>query len=335
MANMVSAEELAVDCELQCCHCNESVNYGEDYIGHLMISHKIFKNFHLELERLKKAKTEKTQGNKRKADLVDLDDDGVEDNVVENTLLLDEKVRENIEQVVNETMNDLLGPIKKLLDVESVPENDENTSAEDLSTDGFENILEILNQLKATVNEMEFPEELLQSLANISLANPDRVEETLQENIEDPKTAASGSGNFQRPSAPKQQKKRSATPVDGSKTRESSSRQSQMPSPRPLQPVRSDNSSRSGRSGKSGYSSNTSRSGSSSNTSSTSETGVRKTMYGCPLNDCNFSTDKDGMTNKVALNHLQLEHGVTDEMIKTRKDPTTYKFRKVKREVMA
>ena len=78
-----------------------------------MISHNIYRNFHLELERLKKTKTEKTQGSKRKADLVDLDDDGVEDNVAENTLLLDEKVRENIEQVVNETMNELLGPIKK------------------------------------------------------------------------------------------------------------------------------------------------------------------------------------------------------------------------------
>ena len=51
---MVSAEELAVDCELQCCHCNESVNYGDDYICHLMYSHNIDRNFHLELERLKK-----------------------------------------------------------------------------------------------------------------------------------------------------------------------------------------------------------------------------------------------------------------------------------------
>ena len=329
---MVSAEELAVDCELQCYHCNESVNYGDDYVSHLMISHNIYKNFNDHLEKLKKTKTEKTQGSKRKADLVDLDDDGVEDNVVENPLLIDEKVRENIEQVVNDTMNELLGPIKKLLDGENVPENDKNASMKDLSADGFENILEILNQLKATVNEMEFPEELLQSLANISLANPDRVEETLQENVEDPKTAASGSGNFQRPSAPKQQRKRSTTPVNGSKIRESPSpQQCRKPSPSPLQPVRSDNSSRSGRSGRSGYSSNTSRSGSSSNTSSTSETGVRKSMslYRCSQNGCNFSTDKEGVKN--SWQHLSRHHGITAEMVK--KDTKAYTFRKVKKEI--
>ena len=242
------------------------------------------------------------------------------------------KSRENIEQVVNDTMNELLGPIKKLLDGENVPENDKNTNIEDISADGFENILEILNQLKATVNEMEFPEELLQSLANISLANPDRVEETLQENIEDTKTAALGSGNFQRPSAPKQQRKRSTTPVNGSKIRESPSpQQCRKPSPSPLQPVRSDNSSRSGRSGRSGYSSNTSRSGSSSNTSSTSETGVRKSMslYRCSQNGCNFSTDKEGVKN--SWQHLSRHHGITAEMVK--KDTKAYTFRKVKKEI--
>jgi len=308
---MVSAEELAVDCELQCYHCNESVNYGDDYVCHLMESHNIYKNFHLELEQLKKTKIEKTQGIKRKADLVDLDDDGVEDNVVENTLIIDEKVRENIEQVVNDTMNELLGPIKKLLDGENVPEHDKNTNIGDLSADGFENILEILNQLKATVNEMEFPEELLQSLANISLANPDKVEETLQENVEDPKTAASGSGNFQRPSAPKQQRKRSTTPVNGSKISESPSpQQCRKPSPSPLQPVRS---------------------GSSSNTSSTSETGVRKSMslYRCSQNGCNFSTDKEGVKN--SWQHLSRHHGITAEMVK--KDTKAYTFRKVKKEI--
>eukprot|EP00092_Neocalanus_flemingeri_P021901 GFUD01023758.1.p1 GENE.GFUD01023758.1~~GFUD01023758.1.p1 ORF type:complete len:136 (+),score=50.83 GFUD01023758.1:64-471(+) len=37
-------ESLSLDCGLKCDMCNESVNYGDDYIAHLQFAHQIVKN---------------------------------------------------------------------------------------------------------------------------------------------------------------------------------------------------------------------------------------------------------------------------------------------------
>merc|ERR1719187_809202 len=78
-------ESLAMDCDLKCELCQESVNYGDDYIGHLQFAHSVVQNFSVFLDN---ARNSLKAGEKRKAsDLVTLkeesndvtDDDELED----------------------------------------------------------------------------------------------------------------------------------------------------------------------------------------------------------------------------------------------------------------
>ena len=63
----LQAEDLVFDSDITCDMCQESVNYGEDYIAHLSIVHKINKNFNFFLNKAREAEAIKG-GQKRKAD---------------------------------------------------------------------------------------------------------------------------------------------------------------------------------------------------------------------------------------------------------------------------
>eukprot|EP00092_Neocalanus_flemingeri_P061963 GFUD01074669.1.p1 GENE.GFUD01074669.1~~GFUD01074669.1.p1 ORF type:complete len:146 (+),score=54.75 GFUD01074669.1:62-499(+) len=53
-------ESLSMDCGLKCDMCNESVNYGDDYIAHLQFAHQIVKNIPFFMDKaLKTIKGEK------------------------------------------------------------------------------------------------------------------------------------------------------------------------------------------------------------------------------------------------------------------------------------
>ena len=69
---------------------------------------------------------------------------------------------------------------------------------------------------------------------------------------------------------------------------------------------------------------------SASSASSTSST--RVVVFLCPLPDCSFTTDKEGMRKRSAAIHISKTHGVTNKMMKN-SHSGTYTFKKVKREI--
>ena len=335
------AEDLAFDSGLQCEMCSETVNYGDDYVTHLKIVHNIHKNFSFFLN---KAKESIKGGNKRKADVITLSDEeekeedkNSNDADETNIPVIDEAVKNRIEQVVEKTMREMLTPIRNLLEGK-VPLETDNLSAEDLDEDpkaSDEKMWEAFNKLKMSINNLEFPEDMLKSLIK-----ENEQEETLTELVttEHPPAAKKKDDKFKLPSTTqkhplpqrkglKTQEKRSQQPEpssakDGgtsSKTPARSGLKARTPAAggaRPLLPARSDNSS----------------SASVSGTSSGSSTAKSKaTRYCCPLKDCNFTTDKEGLVGGAAANHISRVHKVTAEVMKDA-PKGQYKFKKVKQE---
>ena len=82
---MVSAESSAnmLTCEM----CAESISYGDDYVAHLQIVHNIVKNYNFFLQ---KANEQLKGGQKRKADVITLEEDDDEE-MEEETLSKDQE----------------------------------------------------------------------------------------------------------------------------------------------------------------------------------------------------------------------------------------------------
>ena len=96
-------ESLAMNCEMKCDMCKESVNYGDDYRTHLQFAHSVTNNFPFFMNKaLEKLKLE----TRKAVDIVTLEEevsDVNEQSVINNKKLpgadvLDEKTKEQIEK---------------------------------------------------------------------------------------------------------------------------------------------------------------------------------------------------------------------------------------------
>lgn len=340
--------------------CNEAVNYGDDYVAHLRIVHNINKNFNFFLN---KAREAIKGGIKRKADVITLSDEEEEessnDQEESDVPQIDEDVKRRIVNVVEKTMSEMLDPIKKLLEGK-VPLDTDNLSTEDFDEDpaaADEKIWDAFNKLKMSINDLEFPEDMLQSIAMGNNSQREEQKETVQETLpkKDPPAATKKDDKFKLPAAttPKhsqplrkgakksqtQENKRqspiaSAINKDGGKTSDShASNQAQVrpgtarPSPRRTNtpvtsargasPAKSDKSVRSGTSSEAG--------------SASPSTKTQKTLYCCPIKDCTFLIDKAGLTGGKAAIHLTKVHKVTKTDMQNA-PKGFHKFKKVKAE---
>ena len=354
----LQAEDLAFDSGLQCDMCSESVNYGEDYIAHLKIVHSINKNFNFFLN---KAKETIKGGQKRKADVITLSDEEEEENSDipdgSNVPQIDEAVKKRIQTVVEKTFQDMLDPIKNLLEGK-VPLETENLSTEDFDEDpaaADEKIWEAFNKLKMSINNLEFPEEMLQSLSN---PQRDEPEETLQETVptrnrppakKDDKFKHPTATNTPKPAQPqKKGARKSQTPDNktqptvaagasakdsgkNSKPPASSQKTQARPGTARSIPRKANAPASTAKVASPAKSDKSARSGTSSEASSPK---TRATRYCCPLKDCTFSIDKAGLLGGEAASHISKIHKVTAEAMKTA-PKGYYKFKKVKAEAGA
>ena len=356
----LQAEDLAFDSGLQCDMCSESVNYGEDYIAHLKIVHSINKNFNFFLN---KAKETIKGGQKRKADVITLSDEEEEEisNGPDgsNTPQIDEDVKKRIETVVEKTFQDMLDPIKKLLEGKVTLET-ENLSIEDFDEDpgaADEKIWEAFNKLKMSINNLEFPEEVLQSLNNPQRDEPED-EETLQETVQTKnRQSAKKDEKFKHPSSNTQKSawpqrkgskmspnlpdnKSKPTTVTGGSAKDSGKNSKPPASSQKTQarpgtarsiPRKANAPASTAKVASPAKSDMSARSGTSSEASSPK---TRATRYCCPLKDCTFSIDKAGLLGGEAASHISKIHKVTAEAMKTA-PKGYYKFKKVKAEAGA
>ena len=165
---MTSAESLAMDCQLNCDMCDALVNYGDDYVTHLQIVHGITKNYNFFLNKA----LQNIKGTaKRKAECITLEEDDEDNDEDEpaptNINQLNPKVKERLQEAVTKTMEELLEPIRNLLDGK-VP-LDSEALPDDINEDPFasdEKIWESFNKLKNTINNLEFPKEVIDSIIN-------------------------------------------------------------------------------------------------------------------------------------------------------------------------
>ena len=326
----ISAESLAFDCELECDMCGQSVNLGDDYLAHLKIVHGIKKNFAFFEQRAQN----KIKAGKRKADLITLDEDDGDDVVndidgsiedVEDTgghdealepkseddTQLDDDVKQKMKMAAQNIMEELLSPIRNLLDGK-VPLDDVTISAAAVDEDpaaAEQRIWDSFEKLKMTINKMEVPKEVMQSFMNSGKES----DQSLQENVET-------ENNFKHPSSPPQPPKRKVSRPTVPEQSEAEA----VTGPSPSKSVRSDKSG--------GGVSVSGVSGSSSRSSSSSSGSRRVTMFCCPLDNCDFTVDRAGMeTLGLGAKHLKMKHKVTSESMKE-KPKGFYKFKKVKKE---
>ena len=289
----ISAESLAFDCELECDMCGQSVNLGDDYLAHLKIVHGIKKNF---------AFFEQRAQNKIKA---------VKRKEPGDDTQLDDEVKQKMKTAAKNIMEELLSPIRKLLDGK-VPLDDVTISAAALEEDpaaAEQRIWDSFEKLRMTINNMEVPKEVMQSFINPRKES----DQTLQENVE-------AENNFKHPSSPPQPPKRKVSRL--TVPEQSEAEAEAVTGPSPSKSVRSDNSG----GGVSGVSGSSSR-------SSTSSGSGRVTMFCCPLDNCDFIVDRAGMeTLGLGAKHLKIKHKVTSESMKE-KPKGFYKFKKVKKEI--
>jgi len=337
-------ESLAMDCEMKCDMCKESVNYGDDYRAHLQFAHSVTNNFPFFMRKA----LEKIKGEKRKeADVVTLEEessgirnsnskesssDGEE--TVDETFPLDPLTKEKIEKTVENCMDDLFKPIRSLLegkeplDLDPVDDMNEDYGDDPYAVD--EKIWQSFENLKEIVNKIEFPAELLASLVS-SKSDVDKTvddeDDTLQErvalvpNISDKEPAAK---RFKKPPTKKTSEVSASKEIPSSvaatptpaqvvphapKVQQSS--KSVTPSQPKLAPVRSDQS----------------------DISNNSDVGKNQgqTFFICPLESCTFYTSKQGMKGGKAASHLKESHGITGEDMKAA-GPGAFKFKKVKGE---
>jgi len=317
-------ESLSMDCGLKCDMCKESVNYGDDYIAHLQFAHSVTQNIPFFMNKA----LAKIKGEKRKiADVVTIEEEFSEVNEeirsneegVADTLVLDANTKENIERTVERTMDDLFKGIRSLLDgkepLKSMEDDtrvmdneDDDPSAED------EKIWQSFENLKEIVNNIEFPIELLKQLAASSSSNNEIAEESF-----DPTTTTEDT--LEELVAPPPKEPEEDTTPAKKKSLTVKAAPLLVPAPRPapvskrshqnmnsatkLVPVKSDQSDASSNAG--------------------------QTYFLCPLQDCTFSTNKQGMLDGAAAKHLNLTHKITGANMKAAA-PGAYKFKKVKGE---
>jgi len=167
-------ESLAMNCEMKCDMCKESVNYGDDYRTHLQFAHSVTNNFPFFMNKaLEKLKLE----TRKAVDIVTLEEevsDVNEQSVINNKKVpgadvLDEKTKEQIEKTIEKTMDELFAPIRSLLEgkepLEPLDDDEINGSLGDDPNAYDEKIWQCFENLKDKVNNMEFPIEFLQELA--------------------------------------------------------------------------------------------------------------------------------------------------------------------------
>jgi len=333
-------ESLAMNCEMKCDMCKESVNYGDDYQTHLQFAHNVTNNFHFFMQKA----LEKIKGETRKAaDIVTLDEEVSSANekpVSRNLKVLDNKTKETIEKVVEKTMDELFAPIKCLLEGKEPLELFDDDVGENTIGDDYdhcaadEKIWQSFEKLKEIVNTMEFPIDLLHQLSSPDSrpkASVNLQEATLDE-LDSPLPIVnkeSAVKKFKKPQTKRRAEsplsKESSTSVADREPRSSSITPVKKPSPAlqspkhqvhnlnlqgKLAPVRSDRS----------------------DTSSTSEAGKFQTYFICPLETCGFYTSKQGMKEGKAASHLKEAHKILTGEDMRRACPGGIKFKKVKGE---
>jgi len=340
-------ESLAMNCEMKCDMCKESVNYGDDYRTHLQFAHSVTNNFPFFMNKaLEKLKLE----TRKAVDIVTLEEevsDVNEQSVISNKKVsgadvLDEKTKKQIEKTIEKTMDELFAPIRSLLEGKEPLEPLDGEINGDLGDDPYaydENVWQCFENLKDKVNNMEFPIEFLQELASAKASdelpvNPSK--DTMDELVAPAPTVTKEKPEkqFRKPQVKrraesplvKDKKSLKATPVNQSsfetpvsKSDITHTQSTKSPAggaknipPEKLAPVRSDQSDR----------------------STNSEAGKVKTFFICPLETCSFYTSKQGMVGGKAANHLKEAHKISGEDMKAA-EPGVFKFKKVKGEPTA
>jgi len=330
-------ESLAMNCEMKCDMCKESVNYGDDYRTHLQFAHSVTNNFPFFMNKaLEKLKLE----TRKAADIVTLEEEVPDVNEQSDTNnkrvsevdVLDKKTKEQIEKTIEKTMDELFAPIRSLLEGKEPLEPLDDEINSDLGDDPYaydDKVWQCFEDLKDKVNNMEFPIELLQKLTsgneNDDLPiNPSK--DTMDEVITPAPTVTTKeepARKFRRPQTTKrraesplvkEKESRKSTPVTPTiETPVSKSDLTPAQSPRPpvggaknippgkLPPVKSDQS---------------------------------ETFFICPLETCSFYTSKQGMKGGKAAKHLNEVHKVSGEDMKAA-GPGAFKFKKVRGEPKA
>jgi len=327
-------ESLAMDCEMKCDMCKESVNYGDDYRAHLQIAHSVTNNFPFFMRKA----LEKIKGEKRKeADVVTLEEESCdkessiavgEETVDNETLLLDPLIKEKIEKTVEICMDDLFKPIRSLLEGKEPLDPVHDMNEEDFGDDPYavdEKIWQSFENLKEIVNKIEFPAELLASFAsskNDLDKTVDDADDTMEERIAPAPTLSDkepAAKRFKRPPTKKRSevtasKETPSVVASPAPIMQPAPSKPAQQSPKPvtpsqpkLAPVRSDQSDLS------------------------SNSDVGKSFFICPRESCTFYTSKQGMKGGKAASHLKESHGITGEDMKAA-GPGAFKFKKVKGE---
>jgi len=316
-------ESLSMDCGLKCEMCSAAVNYGDDYVAHLALAHQITKSIPYFMDKALAA----VKGEKRKAAevfIIEEEPDIHNSSPLEpggfDKFELDLETRASLEKTIENTMDDLFKPLKLILegkvplDDEEIP-NDLNEEEESFSGSAEDKLWQSFDNLKEVINNMEFPLELLQQIADERNTNANIEDEkllndksgTLEELCTGDKNKDIGS-NFKIP----QPMKENSDKVNLEET-------ISLPPTNNLLPVRSDKSDIS------------TASSVSSTSSSSGHPESLQTNFLCPVKPCNFSTTKHGMKEGIAAKHLSKVHLVTGAVMK-KAAPGTYKFRKVKGE---
>jgi len=273
--------------------------------------------------------------------------------------VLDEATKSNIEKAVERTMDDLFKDIKLMVEGKMPLEVDENSEEVLEDEDPYaadEKIWQSFENLKEIVNNMEFPPELIRELSSSrsvstevtnnkieerndpEVTNDEReveydIKKVTNDEIEEPLSELP-------PSAPQLEIKKFRKPQTKRNTQTSDKENLNIlpprvethkskPSPKSalapasmnptngllptnLAPIKSDRSDR-------------------STASSTGKPSLGQTFFLCPIENCSFSTTKQGMIDGAAANHLSKTHKVTGKDMKNAA-PGTYKFKKVKSE---
>jgi len=325
-ASVPAPESFSMDCDLKCDMCSESVNYGDDYIAHLRIVHQINKNIPFFLE--KALATIKGEKRGKVSDVVNLEEevddtderDADGDSETER-FVLDEATKSNIEKTIEKTMDDLFKDIKLMVEGKMPLEVDENSEEALEDEDPYaadEKIWQSFENLKEIVNNMEFPPELIRQLSSSRgvSTREDRNDDREVTNEESEVTYDSEKVANDKTEEPLSELLPSAPQVEIKKfkrpqmKRNTTNKNSSLPGN--LAPIKSDQSDR-------------------STTSSIGKSSSGQTYFLCPIENCSFSTTKQGMIDGAAANHLSKIHRVTGKDMKNAA-PGTYKFKKVKSE---
>ena len=331
-------ESLAMNCEMKCDMCKESVNYGDDYRTHLQFAHSVTNNFPFFMNKaLEKLKLE----TRKTTDIVTLEEEdnnvnepSISNQKVSEADVLDDKTKAKIEKTIEKTMDELFAPIRSLLEGKEPLEPLDDEVGE-LGDDPYaydEKVWQCFENLKDKVNNMEFPIDFLQKLASTNERdevpmNPstDTIDEIVAPaptfTKEEPAKKFRRPQTKRRAESPlvKDKEPVKATPVPQSSNETPLSKPDPSHSPRPqtggaknnpgkLAPVRSDQSD--------------------------SEAGKFQTFFICPLETCSFSTSKQGMKGGKAATHLKEFHKISGEDMKAAA-PGVFKFKKVKGQAAA